>query len=112
MTYISTPVQKTRGRSNYSERKDFFQCIFLYNSCMECEYCFYIKMHFHHLMLSYFQKNDIQTAKKICAIYGDGTIAESTVCKWFARLGCGNSDLEDRECSGRPAVTDDGQIEM
>ncbi|XP_018366071.1 PREDICTED: histone-lysine N-methyltransferase SETMAR-like [Trachymyrmex cornetzi] len=70
------------------------------------------KVHFRHLMLFYFRKrkNAAQTAKKICAIYGNGTVAESTVRKWFARFRSDNFDLEDRERSGRPAVVDDDQI--
>lgn len=35
-------------------------------------------------------KNLEQTAKKICAIYGDSAIAESIVCKWFARFRSGD----------------------
>ncbi|KAM0730355.1 Histone-lysine N-methyltransferase SETMAR [Formica fusca] len=70
------------------------------------------KVYFRHLMLFYFQKgkNAVQTAKKICAVYGNDAIAESTVRKWFARFRIGNFDLEDRERSGKPAVVDDDQI--
>lgn len=71
-------------------------------------------MHFRHLMLFYFRRGRkaVQTAKKICAVYGDCAIAKrSTVRKWFARFRSGNFDLEDRERSGRPAVVDDDQIE-
>lgn len=33
--------------------------------------------------------------KKICTIYGDGAIAESTACKLFARFKSVKFDLED-----------------
>lgn len=62
------------------------------------------EVHFRHLLI---WKEKQLYSKKICAVYGDGTIAESTVNKWFARLGIGNFDLEDREPSKRLAVVDD-----
>ena len=36
------------------------------------------KVHFRHLMLFFYRKgkNAIQAANKICAVYGEGTIAE------------------------------------
>lgn len=33
--------------------------------------------------------------QKMCAIYGDGAIAELTACKWFSMFIIGNFDLED-----------------
>lgn len=48
-------------------------------------------------------KEHCRKGKKICAIYKDDVIDESTVCKWFARFRSGNFDLEDQEYSGRPA---------
>jgi len=41
------------------------------------------KVHFRHLMLFYFRKgkNAAQTAKKICIVYGDSAVAESTIRK-------------------------------
>jgi len=70
------------------------------------------KVHSRHLMLFYFRKgkNAAQTAKKICIVYGDSAVAESTVRKWFTRFRNGNFDLENRERSDRPAVVDDDQI--
>ncbi|KAG5325309.1 SETMR methyltransferase, partial [Pseudoatta argentina] len=69
------------------------------------------KVYFRYLMLFYFRKkNAAQTAKKICAIYGNGIVAESTARKWFARFKSGNFDLEDRKRSGRPVVVNDDQI--
>jgi len=46
-------------------------------------------------MLFYFRKgkNAAQTAKKICIVYGDSAVTESTVQKWFRN---GNFDLEER----------------
>lgn len=36
------------------------------------------------LLLPEIKKNAVQTAKKICVLYGDGAIAESIVRRWFA----------------------------
>jgi len=60
-------------------------------------------MHFRHLMLFYFRKgkNAAQTAKKICIVYGDSAVAESTIRKWFTRFKNGNFDLEDRDLGKR-----------
>ncbi|XP_053980666.1 histone-lysine N-methyltransferase SETMAR-like [Hylaeus volcanicus] len=70
------------------------------------------KVHFRHLMAFYFRKgkNATETARKISAVYGEGSVAESTVRKWFARFKSGNFDLMDRERSGRPLVADNDLI--
>lgn len=47
----------------------------------------------------------------VCALYGDGTIAESAVRKWFTGVRNGNFDLENGDCSGNVAVIHDIQIE-
>lgn len=67
------------------------------------------KIHFRHLMLFYFRKskNAVQATKKICNIYGDNAVAESTVRKWFARFKNGDFNLEDQERLGRPSIVDD-----
>lgn len=50
--------------------------------------------------------------KKICTIYKDGALAENTVNKWFTKFRNESFDLEDQECSGRPAVINDDHIKM
>ena len=57
------------------------------------------KVHFKHLMLFFYRKgkNATQAANKICAVYGEGAIAERTVRKWFARFKAGDFNLEDQE---------------
>ncbi|XP_012060168.1 PREDICTED: histone-lysine N-methyltransferase SETMAR-like [Atta cephalotes] len=55
-------------------------------------------------------KKATQAANKICAVYGDGAIAERTVRKWFARFKAGDFNLEDQERPGRPSITDEDQI--
>jgi len=60
------------------------------------------KVHFRHLMLFYFWKgkNVAQIAKKICIVYGDSAVAESTVRKWFTRFRNGNFDWEENVPAG------------
>ena len=46
------------------------------------------KVYFRHLMLFYYRKgeNATQAINKISALYGESTLAERTVRKWFAML--------------------------
>jgi len=73
------------------------------------------KVHFRHLMLFFYRKgkNATQAANKICAVYGEGAVAERAVRKWFARFKAGDFKslhLENQEPSGRPSITDEDQI--
>lgn len=38
------------------------------------------------LLLPEIKKNAVQTAKKICVLYGDGAIAEGTALTWYNRF--------------------------
>ena len=44
--------------------------------------------HFRCIMLYYFQKgkNVSELQKKVCAVYGEGTMSDRTSQKWFAKL--------------------------
>ena len=55
-------------------------------------------------------KNATQAANKICAVYGEGAIAERTMRKWFARFKTGDFNLEDQERPGKSSTTDEDQI--
>lgn len=61
----------------------------------------------HFIIALYFQKGEkaAETIKRICAVYREGTIAKSNVCKWLSSFQSGNFDVQDRE------VADDDQIE-
>jgi len=69
------------------------------------------KVHFRHLMLFFYRKgkNATQVANKICAVYGEGAVAERTV-RWFVRFKAGDFNLEDQEHPDRPSTTDEDQI--
>jgi len=55
-------------------------------------------------------KNATQAANKICAVYGEGAVAERTMRKWFARFKTGDFNLEDQERPGKSSTTDEDQI--
>ncbi|KOX81057.1 Histone-lysine N-methyltransferase SETMAR [Melipona quadrifasciata] len=63
------------------------------------------KVHFRHLMLFFYRKgkNATQAANRICAVYGEGAVAERTVRKWFARFKAGDFNLKDQGRPGRPS---------
>lgn len=58
------------------------------------------------------KKSVCTNSKKLCAVYGNGVIAESMTPfpQWCARFKSGNFSLGDRERSGRSAVSNDKQI--
>ena len=49
------------------------------------------KATFWHIMLYYFKKgkNTTETQKKICAMYGKGTVTDRMCQKWFAKFRAG-----------------------
>lgn len=71
------------------------------------------KMHLRHVMLYYYKKgkNASQTCRKICSVYGDNVLAESTVRKWFVRFKSEIFDLKDKDRCGRPSIVDEDPIQ-
>ena len=71
------------------------------------------KQLFWRIMLYYLKKgkNATETQKKICAVYGEGAVADRTCQKWFAKFGAGGFLLDDAPRSGRPIEVDSDQIE-
>ena len=64
-------------------------------------------------MLYYFKKgkNATETQKKICAVYGEGAVTDTTCQKWFAKFHAGDFSLDNAPRSGRPVEIDSNQIE-
>ena len=54
------------------------------------------KQHFQCIMLYYFKKgkNTTETYKKICAVYGEGSVTDGTCQKWFAKFRVGAFSLD------------------
>ena len=64
-------------------------------------------------MLYYFKKGKNATEmqkKKICAVYGEGTVTDQTCQKWFAKFHAGDISLDDAPQSGRPVEVDSDQM--
>ena len=51
--------------------------------------------HFQHLLLFAFNQGSkaAKVARDICAVYGEGAIAERTARDWYAKFKNGNFDL-------------------
>ena len=60
------------------------------------------KQHFQHIMFYYFKKgkNETETHKKICAVYGEGAVTDRTCQKWFAKFRAGDFSLDGASRSG------------
>ena len=71
------------------------------------------KHHLQCIMLYYFKKgkNETEMQKKICAVYGKGTVTDRTCQKWFVKFHAGDFLLDDAPWSGRPVEADRDQIE-
>ena len=79
-----------------------------------CQFYTFLKENKVHLMLFFYRKgkNVTQAANKICAVYGEGAVAERTVRKWFARFKTGDFNLEDQKRPDRSFITDEDQIKI
>ena len=53
-----------------------------------------------------------EACHKICAAFGEGTIAERTGQKWFKKFSSGNENLEDEPRSGRPSIVNNEDIKL
>ena len=53
----------------------------------------------------------LKRKKKICAVYGEGAVADQTCQKWFAKFHAGDFLLDDAPQSGRPVEIKSDQIE-
>ena len=43
--------------------------------------------------------------------YGEAALSEGSCREWFQKFKNGESDIEDKECSGRPKVYEDVELE-
>ncbi|KAL4719047.1 hypothetical protein ACJJTC_014046 [Scirpophaga incertulas] len=70
--------------------------------------------HFRHHLLFAFNRGAKATeaAREICAVYGEGAIAERTARYWFAKFKSGNFDLKDASRSGRPSEFDEVRLDQ
>ena len=57
-----------------------------------------LKVHIHHVMLWEFKQgnNAMETAEKICSVYGEGTTTDQAVRNWFVKFRFGDTSLKDK----------------
>ena len=60
--------------------------------------------HLWHIMFYYFKKGKNATImqKKICAVYGEGTVTDPTCQKSSVKFHAGDTSLDDAPWSSRP----------
>ena len=70
------------------------------------------KQHFQYIMLCYIKKskNATEVQKKICAVYGEGTVTDQTCQKWFSKFHAGDFSLDDAPWLGRTVEVNSNQI--
>ena len=68
--------------------------------------------HLWHIMFYYFKKGKNATImqKKICAVYGEGTVTDPTCQKSSVKFHAGDTSLDDAPWSSRPVEVDSNQI--
>ncbi|XP_052829105.1 mariner Mos1 transposase isoform X3 [Octopus bimaculoides] len=68
--------------------------------------------HFQHLLVFAFNQGSKATkaARDICAVYGEGAIAERTAHNWYAKFKSENFDFKDTPHSGRPVEFDEERL--
>ena len=68
--------------------------------------------HFRHILLFEFntEAKATETARNICAVYGDNTIGESTAIKWFYHFKEDRFDISDTLRSGRSSGFDENRL--
>ncbi len=66
-------------------------------------------IHIRHIMLYHYQKGwrAAQSFRDLNELFGEGTISQSQVERWFKKFKSGNTNLEDDEGRGRPSDFDD-----
>ena len=70
------------------------------------------KRHLRELLIYFFnlKKSAAETHRLLVEAYGDAVLSERS-CEWFQKFKNGEFDVEDKECSGRPKVYEDAELE-
>lgn len=81
----------------------FFELIYVNFQIIKMECQVEKNEHFRHLLLFAFHQGSkaAKAARDICAVYGEGAIAERTTRDWYTKFKNGNFDLKDAPRSGR-----------
>ena len=65
-------------------------------------------------LLIYFlnvKKSAAEAHRFLVETYGEAVLCERSCCEWFQKFKNGEFDIEDKECSGRPKVYEDAELE-
>ena len=57
-------------------------------------------------------RNAAQTARNINIVWGEGSVNESTVQRWYQKFRSGNTSLEDEPHARRLSVIDNEQLKQ
>jgi len=71
------------------------------------------KKEIRYILKFYYKKGKhaIQATKKICDVYGHGTVSVRMVQSWFKRFQSGNFDVKNTLRSGRPTGKVIGKVD-
>ena len=71
------------------------------------------KRHLRELLIYFFNlKNSATEVHRLLAeAYGEAALSEISCREWFQKFKNGEFDVEDKECSGRPKVYEDAELE-
>jgi len=70
------------------------------------------KRHLRKLLIYFFNlKKSAEAHRLLVEAYGDAALSERSCREWFQKFKNGEFDIEDKECSGRPKVYEDAELE-
>ncbi|EGI65278.1 Mariner Mos1 transposase [Acromyrmex echinatior] len=71
------------------------------------------KRHLRELLIYFFnlKKSAAEAHRLLVEAYGKATLSERSFREWFQKFKNGEFDVEDKECSGRPKVYEDAELE-
>jgi len=71
------------------------------------------KRHLRKLLIYFFnlKKSAAEVHRLLTEAYGDAALSERSYREWFQKFKNGEFDVEDKECSGRPKVYEDAELE-
>ena len=71
------------------------------------------KRHLRELLIYFFnlKKSATVVHRLLVEAYGDAALSEKSWHEWFQKFKNGEFDVEDKDCSGRPKVYEDAELE-
>ena len=71
------------------------------------------KRHLRELLIYFFnlKKSASEALRLLVEAFGEVALSDGSCREWFQKLRNGEFDVEDKECSGRPKVYEDTELE-